>query len=251
MTQRAPRRWLVAGTTALVLTGLSTGVRAQQSDGTDAAAVPRAEGSQLPLEARTVRIDRTEGSWMSVDVSPDGARIVFDFLGDLYTVPIDGGDATQLTQGIAFDAQPRYSPDGSRIVFTSDRSGSDNIWTIAADGSDAKQVTKLEARRTESPEWTPDGEYIIASIANFHGHSTPQLHIFHRDGGNGVRPAAIRHGRDQGGPAGRAVRAALSAAAGDGPGKTDRKTPPTSTRHNAARYVQSERPIPDTRRPRL
>ncbi|HEX2167943.1 MAG TPA: hypothetical protein VHG09_11985, partial [Longimicrobiales bacterium] len=186
MTERAPRRWLVAGATALVLSATGAGARAQQVDSAGESTVPKAEGSQLPLEARTVPIDRSEGSWMSVDVSPDGTTIVFDFLGNLFTVPIDGGDATQLTEGLAFDAQPRWSPDGSRIVLTSDRSGSDNIWTIAADGSDARQVTKLDSKRTESPEWTPDGEYIIASIANFHGHSTPQLHIFHRDGGNGA-----------------------------------------------------------------
>ena len=186
MKQRAPRRWLVAGALMTALVATPAGARAQQVDSAGEPAAPRAEGSQLPLEGRTVRIDRTEGSWMSLDVSPDGATIVFDFLGDLFTLPIDGGDATQLTQGLAFDAQPRWSPDGRRIVFTSDRSGSDNIWTIAADGSDARQVTKLEAKRTESPEWTPDGEYIIASIANFHGHSTPQLHIFHHSGGNGA-----------------------------------------------------------------
>src|SRR5690606_38370013 len=72
---------------------------------------PRQEG--LPLEVgRTLSLTVREGSWMSVDVSPDGSTIVFDLLGDLYTVPITGGKATPLTRGMAFDAQPRFSPDG-------------------------------------------------------------------------------------------------------------------------------------------
>jgi Tol biopolymer transport system component len=53
---------------------------------------------------------------MSLDVSPDGQKIVFDLLGDLYTIPITGGKATRITSGIAFDAQPRWSPDGKRLV---------------------------------------------------------------------------------------------------------------------------------------
>src|SRR5688500_15983351 len=93
---------------------------AQDSARTVAAAQP-ARGAALPHDpARTVSIDTDEGSWMSVDVSPDGRTVVFDLLGDLYTIPIAGGDATQITSGMAFDAQPRFSPDGKLVVFTSD-----------------------------------------------------------------------------------------------------------------------------------
>ncbi len=62
----------------------------------------------------------TEGTWMSVDVSPDGRTIVFDLLGDLYTLPIAGGQARRITDGRAYDTQPRWSPDGGTIVFASD-----------------------------------------------------------------------------------------------------------------------------------
>jgi Tol biopolymer transport system component/imidazolonepropionase-like amidohydrolase len=110
----------------------------------------------------TVSFTTTEGTWMSLDVSPDGRTIVFDLLGDLYTMPIDGGDATPLTSGPAWDVQPVFSPDGSRIAFTSDRAGGDNIWTVARDGSDLKQITKESFRLLNGPAWTPDGQYLLA-----------------------------------------------------------------------------------------
>ena len=67
---------------------------------------------------------------MSLDVSPDGREIAFDLLGDLYVIPIEGGEARTISTGHAWDMQPRYSPDGQEIAFTSDRGGGDNIWTI-------------------------------------------------------------------------------------------------------------------------
>ncbi|AOH35802.1 amidohydrolase family protein [Luteimonas sp. JM171] len=113
-------------------------------------------------QAKTVRFETSEGTWMDVDVSPDGRTIVFSLLGDLYRMPVSGGAATRITSGRAWDIQPRWSPDGRRIAFTSDRSGGNNIWTIAADGSDARQVTDESFRLLNNPTWTPDGEYIVA-----------------------------------------------------------------------------------------
>jgi hypothetical protein len=107
----------------------------------------------LPLEAaRHARFTTTQGSWMSVDVSPDGGTIVFDLLGDLYTLPITGGAATRLTSGMAHDAQPRWSPDGKRIAYVSDRSGNDNVWIISADARDTLQLTKSNEDGFISPE---------------------------------------------------------------------------------------------------
>ena len=117
---------------------------------------PENENLPLPVD-RTVSIDMTEGSWISLDVSPDGETIVFDFLGDLFTIPFEGGTATQLTSGMAFDAQPRFSPDGTRIVYTSDYDGGQNVWIMSLDGSDTVQVSRGASNRTESPEWMPDG----------------------------------------------------------------------------------------------
>ncbi|MBW3535891.1 MAG: amidohydrolase, partial [Gemmatimonadetes bacterium] len=142
----------------------------------------------LPLEpTRSVRFDMTEGSWISLDVSPDGSSVVFDYLGDLFVVPVEGGEARQLTSGMAFDAQPRFSPDGRRVAFTSDRSGGQNIWIMALDGSDTVQVSEGDANRAESPEWTPDGRYVVASMGGFRGGGMPKLHLYHVEGGSGVK----------------------------------------------------------------
>jgi imidazolonepropionase-like amidohydrolase/Tol biopolymer transport system component len=107
--------------------------------------------------------DTSEGTWMNVDVSPDGKRIVFDLLGDIYIMPIEGSgssQATRLTSGPVFDMQPRFSPDGRRIAFTSDRDGLWNIWTMGVDGKDATQVSREKRWFVNSPTWSPDGLYV-------------------------------------------------------------------------------------------
>ena len=97
-----------------------------------------------PGEHHDVKIDVKRGTWMTVDVSPDGKQIVFDLLGDLYVIPADGGEAKSLTHGLAWDEQPRWSPDGKRIAFTSDRAGGDNVWVMDRDGSHAHQVSQKD-----------------------------------------------------------------------------------------------------------
>jgi imidazolonepropionase-like amidohydrolase/Tol biopolymer transport system component len=109
--------------------------------------------------------DTSEGTWMNVDVSPDGSRIVFDLLGDIYTMPIGGSEsspATRIAGGAVFDMQPRFSPDGRRIAFTSDRDGLWNIWTMDVDGTNAKQISRDKKWFINSPTWSPDGDYIYA-----------------------------------------------------------------------------------------
>lgn len=171
----------------IALAGLlaTTGAAAQQD--TAAADTTRKKNENLPLEAaRTIAFDATEGSWLSLDVSPDGRTIVFDFLGDLYTIPFAGGDAVALTSGMAFDGQPRYNPDGTRIVFTSDRDGGENLWILDVATGDTTQLTKGKSNRYQSPEWTPDGSYVVASRVGLRS-GVPKLWMFHVDGGSGVR----------------------------------------------------------------
>ena len=121
-----------------------------------------------PGETMTQTIDTDEGTWISVDVSPDGKTIAFDLLGDIYTMPISGGDARPLTSGISWDMQPRFSPDGKRLAFTSDRLGKDgkngdNIWVIdLAEGAKPRQITAEPFRLVTGPAWSPDGQSIVA-----------------------------------------------------------------------------------------
>ncbi|MES2124959.1 MAG: amidohydrolase family protein [Gemmatimonadota bacterium] len=141
----------------------------------------------LPLKtARTDSFTTTTGTWISLDVSPDGQQIVFDLLGDLYTLPIGGGKATQLTHGLAYDAQPRFSPDGKRIVFVSDRSGGDNLWLMNADGTDTTALTTGNDNKYVSPEWTPDGQYVVVSRSGG-TFGTAKLYLYNVDGGKGVQ----------------------------------------------------------------
>ena len=144
--------------------------------------------AELPLKpARNVAFTTDEGTWLSLDVSPDGRTIVTDIAGDLYTIPMTGGKATRITSGLPFDAQPRWSPDGKQIVYVTDKDGSDDVWIINADGSAPKQITRSDRVQWVSPEWTPDGRYIVVSRNSALFSTTYALYLYHKDGGSGVR----------------------------------------------------------------
>lgn len=138
----------------------------------------------LPLKPqRNIGFTTAEGTWTSLDVSPDGKTIVFDMMGDIYTMPITGGQATAVTKGISFDSHPRYSPDGKKILFTSDRSGNDNVWWIDAEKKDTFQVTKEGSGNVPMACWTPDGDYIIYAK----GRLAVQLYMVNKNGGGGAQ----------------------------------------------------------------
>ena len=158
------RRLLAATFAAAVLSTTSTLLAQTPPPAAADTSKKPPKNDELPLTTtRTVEFETSEGTWISLDVSPDGRTIVFELLGDLYTMPAAGGAATRLTSGPAFDSQPRWSPDGKRIVFLSDRSGAENIWLCDADGRNPKALTKGTNNLYASPEWTPDGNYIVAS----------------------------------------------------------------------------------------
>lgn len=124
----------------------------------------RAVSAQPPAPSTTVAFTTDEGTWMSLDVSPDGRTIAFELLGDIYALPIDGGTARPLLTGVAFQAQPRYSRDGRFLTYISDESGADNVWVANADGSGARALTRLPRAMMASPAWTPDGAAIFVTV---------------------------------------------------------------------------------------
>lgn len=142
-----------------------------------------------PGEEQAVALAVESGTWMNLDLSPDGRTIVFDLLGDLYLLPIEGGQARPLTEGMAWDMQPRFSPDGKWIAFTSDRGGGDNIWVIPAEGGEAKPVTNEDFRLLSAPAWSPDGEYIVARkhFTSRRSIGAGEMWLYHRSGGKGVQ----------------------------------------------------------------
>ncbi len=138
---------------------------------------------------KNISFTTNEGTWMNLDVSPDGKEIVFDLLGDIYIMPVSGGNAKILRGGHALEVQPRFSPDGKQILFTSDAGGGDNIWVMEKDGSKAKQITKENFRLLNNAVWTPDGEYIVARKHFTSGRSlgAGEMWMYHISGGGGVQ----------------------------------------------------------------
>ena len=180
---------------AVILSGFARSVPARQQD----AAVQEKDKKEekkdekkdekkgLPLKPeRKLDFTTDEGTWLSLDVSPDGKTIAFELLGDIYTLPIEGGEAKLISGGMAFDSQPKFSPDGQWIAFLSDREGSENIWIMHADGTGAKQVSKDPNSEFTSPSWEPGGKYVFVSKAPF-GIGSNEIWMYHVEGGTGVQ----------------------------------------------------------------
>ena len=154
----------------------------------------------IPVSAQVEHVSFTtsEGTWMALDVSPDGLTLVVELLGDLYTLPTDGGRAEPLLTGWAFQSQPRFSPDGRRLAYVSDETGSDNVWVAASDGSGARALTNLDATVVLSPAWSADGRGIYATVITSAGFSSQaELWRFDTESGEGERVVENHNGRSQ------------------------------------------------------
>jgi len=140
-------------------------------------------------EFTTANINVRQGTWMNIDLSPDGKTVIFDLLGDIYTLPISGGVAQPLMTDIAWQMQPQFSPDGQYIAFTSDEDGGDNLWIMNADGSNPKAVSSEPFRLLNSPAWSPDGNYIVGRKHFTSGRSlgAGEVWMYHKTGGKGVK----------------------------------------------------------------
>ncbi len=161
--------------------------RTESTGAVDDAAADEGEPRDLPLRpSRRLDFTMDEGTWISLDVSPDGRTIMFELLGDVYTMPISGGEATPLLTGMAFDSQPVYSPNGEEIAFLSDRDGGENLWVADADGSNPRRLSAGGDNVMASPEWSADGDYVFVSKSTW-SLGVFELWMHHKDGGRGVR----------------------------------------------------------------
>ncbi len=140
-------------------------------------------------KAVRAQFDVSEGTWMNLDVSPDGQQIVFDLLGDIYTLPIAGGQAKRIASGKALQIQPRWSPDGTRIAYTSDAGGGDNLWLMNADGSASKALTSEKFRLLNNPYWSPDGQYLVGRkhFTELRSLGAGEMWLYHVGGGEGLQ----------------------------------------------------------------
>ena len=117
------------------------------------------------VQAEKLSYNATEGTLISVDVSPDGKQIAFDLLGHIYTMSINGGKATAVTKGTSWNMFPRYSPDGKKIMFTSDRSGSDDLWVYDFYNAEFTNVTKMKLP-VHQGTWSTDGRHVFGTALN-------------------------------------------------------------------------------------
>jgi Tol biopolymer transport system component/imidazolonepropionase-like amidohydrolase len=185
-----------------VLISLSLGTSAAHA--ADAKSEAKWDVNAAHAKGKVVSFSTDEGTWLDLDVSPDGRRIVFSMLGDIYTLPVSGGQAQRITRGAAWDIQPRFSPDGSEIAYTSDRGGGNNLWRMKADGSGATQVSKEDFRLLNNPAWTPDGQYLVGRkhFTSQRSLGAGELWMYHRDGGAGLQLTKRKNDQqDQGEPA--------------------------------------------------
>ena len=121
---------------------------------------------KLDVPSYLVSFETTEGTFMSVDVSPDGQTLVFDLLGDVYQLPIEGGIATPLTTGTAWDQAPRVSPDGAHVYFISDREGHKNLWRLKLVNQSLRQITRSGTDILGGPNWSQDGRHLLVGVVS-------------------------------------------------------------------------------------
>jgi Tol biopolymer transport system component len=180
---------LIAGVCLLAI-ATQTGVG--QSTARDQAKTSFADasnGSGLTLApTRKIEYTTTEGTWLSLDVSPDGKTVVFDLVGHLYEMPLAGGVAHSITSGLSFNSTPKFSPNGKKIVFVSDRSGADNLWIANADGSDPRALTTAENTLYTAPSWTADSQYVLVSQKKpAYYNAAFELWMYDIQGGTGIQ----------------------------------------------------------------
>lgn len=118
--------------------------------------------ASLTAATHETTLNLTEGTWMNVDVSPDGRLIAFDLLNDIYVLPVGSVEAKVVHTGPAEQRSPHFSPDGKKLLYISDETGADNVWMSDLDGKNAKIITNEHYAMVGGASWAPDGQSIIA-----------------------------------------------------------------------------------------
>ncbi|TQV70679.1 amidohydrolase family protein [Exilibacterium tricleocarpae] len=187
---------LVATALAAVISLSPTAINAETPKEENADQKPRWSVAEPGGEMRSITIDTDESTWSNLDISPDGKTLVFDMLGDIFTLPIEGGTATPLVSDFAWHMQPVFSPDGRKLAFLSDRDGAMNLWIMDADGRNPRQISKAKTALIHTPAWSPDGQYIAVTKGFMSSRSIPagEIWMYHVAGGSGIEVKAREHG---------------------------------------------------------
>ena len=150
----------------------------------------------ISLLAATLPAQPTEAGWLRYPaIAPDGRSLVFTYRGDLWRVDVAGGPARPLTQHVAHDAMPVWSPDGRQIAFASDRHGNYDIYVMPADGGEPRRLTGHSAPETPY-SFTPDGSAVLfgavrTDLASNRGYPTGSQPELYRVPVAGGRPVQV------------------------------------------------------------
>lgn len=139
----------------------------------------------VPFTEATLTLN--EGTWMSVTVNGDGSKLAFDLLGDIYTLPSSGGEATLVHGGPAMQRMPSFSRDGAKLLYMSDADGADNAWISNADGSAPRRVTSQSWGMMSAPSWGPGEDSVVTVTFSplFTKLNMPSIRMFDFNGGVG------------------------------------------------------------------
>jgi tricorn protease len=115
-------------------------------------------------------------------ISPDGTMIAFSYMGDIWVVSSQGGKATRLTDHVAYDGEPIWSPDGQWLAFTSNRNGNNDVFIMNAQGGIPRQLT-FHTENDVAADFSPDGKWVIFTSGRSSSSSIFKIGV---EGGNAL-----------------------------------------------------------------
>ncbi len=154
----------------------------------------RGVASELEKQAphREFSVELEEFTRPHIDVSPDGKTLVFDVLGDIFIAPTNGGEASLLIGGPAWDRSPQWAPDGRTISFLSDRVGTSNIWTFDLTAKSFKRITSYDDPGNYgmhgTPVWSENGKHLFGTWADGTQFLRRQIYQFDSSDGEALGP---------------------------------------------------------------